>query len=111
MCSREAGDPVAGGVEQHRVAGLGGLDPEPDREVGLPDPGRSEQDHVLGLGHERAGRQMGEQVPAQRGQVVEVDVLQGLDLGEVRGADAHGGAGRLAVGDLAFQDRGQVLLV
>jgi hypothetical protein len=35
----EAGDPVAGGVEQHRVAGLGGLDPEPDREVGLPDPG------------------------------------------------------------------------
>ena len=107
----EAGDPVAGGVEQHRVAGVGGFDAEPDRQVGLPEPGRAEQDHVLGLRDERAGRQVRQHVAAQRGQVVEVEVLQRLHRREVRGADPHGGAGGLAVGDLALQDRGQVLLV
>jgi hypothetical protein len=35
--------------------------------------------------------------------VVEVELLQRLDGREVRGVDAHGGAGGLAVGDLAFQ--------
>jgi hypothetical protein len=35
----EPGDPVAGGVEQHRVAGVCGFDTEPDRQVGFPIPG------------------------------------------------------------------------
>jgi hypothetical protein len=34
----EAGDPVVRGVEEDRVAGVGRFDPEPDREVGLPEP-------------------------------------------------------------------------
>ena len=107
----EAGDPVAGGVEQDRVAGLGGFDAEADGEVGLADPGWSEQDHVLGFGDEGAGRQVREHVAAQRGQVVEVEVLEGFHRREVRGADPHRGAVGLAVGDLALQHRGQVLLV
>jgi len=64
VCFGEAGDPVVRGVEQHRVAGVGGFDPEPDREVGLPQSGWAEQDHVLGLRDERPGRQMGQDVPA-----------------------------------------------
>jgi hypothetical protein len=60
MRGAEAGDPVRRGVEQDRVPCLGGLDPEPDREVGLPDPGWAEQHDVLGLRDERPGRQVRE---------------------------------------------------
>ena len=93
MGGGEPVDPVVGGVEQHRVAGLGGFDAEPDGEVGLPEPGWAEQDHVLRLRDERAGRQVREHVAAQRGQVVEVELLQRLHLRELRGADSHHGAG------------------
>jgi len=67
----EAGDPVVRGVEQHRVAGVGGFDPEPDREVGLPEPRWAEQDHVLGLRDERAGRQARQHISTQRGEMVD----------------------------------------
>jgi hypothetical protein len=61
----QAGNPVGGGVEQDRVAGVGGLDAQADGQVGLADPGRSQQDHVLGLGDERTGGQVREHVAAQ----------------------------------------------
>ncbi len=54
---------------------------------------------------------MGEQVAAQAGEVVAGEVVEGLHDREVGGADAHGGAGGLAVGDLALQDGDEVLLV
>ena len=34
---RQTRDPVAGGVEEHRVAGVGGFDAESDRQVCFPD--------------------------------------------------------------------------
>src|SRR5213078_4142168 len=73
--------------------------------------GRPQQDHVLCFSDERAGGQVREHVTAQRGQVVEVEVLQCLHGREVGGADAHDGAFGLPVGDLALQQGGQVLLV
>lgn len=42
----ETTDPVRRGVEQHRVAGLGGLDAKTDREVSFADAGRTEEDDV-----------------------------------------------------------------
>jgi hypothetical protein len=79
--------------------------------VRLAEPERSEQDHVLGLGDERTGGQVGQHVAAQRRQVIEVEVLQRFDLREMRGADPHDGALGLAVGDLALQQRSEILLV
>ena len=109
----EPADPVVRRIEQDRVARLGGFHSEPYREVGLPDPGRAEQDHLLRLRlrDERAGRQVREQVPPEAGQVVEVKVLEGLDRGEMGGADPHRGARGLAFGELALQDGGEVFLV
>lgn len=79
--------------------------------MGLADPGWAEEDHVLGFGDEGAGGEVGEQVSAQRRQVIEVEVLQGLDRREVGGADPHDGALGLAVGDLALEERSEVFLV
>lgn len=107
----EPGDPVVGGVEEHRGAGVGGFNTEADGEVGLPDAGWAEQDHVLGLGDEGAGGEVGEDVAAQAGEVVEVEVLQGLHGREVGGADPHDRSGGFPVGGLALQDRGQVFLM
>jgi hypothetical protein len=46
-----------------------------------------------------------------RGQVVEVEVFQGLDLREAGGADPHDRSGGFAVGDSALQKRSQIFLV
>ena len=43
--------------------------------------------------------------------MVEVEVVQGLDRTEAGRADPKSGAGGVAGGDLAFQDRGQVVLM
>ena len=107
----QAGDPVRCGVELDRVPGPGGGDAEPDRQVRLADSRRPEQDHVLRLRDERAGGQVGQDVTPQRGQVIEVEILQRLDRREVGGADPHHGALGLAVGDLPLQQGGEVLLV
>jgi len=70
------------------------IPPEGDREVSLPGSGRPEQDHVLLAGHERGGRQVRDHVPRGAGQVLEGEVLEGLDLGEPGPADPHPGAVR-----------------
>jgi len=54
---------------------------------------------------------MRQHVAAERREVVEVEVLEGLDLREVRGPDPHDRAGVLRVRDLPFQDRDEVFLV
>ena len=107
----EAGDPVGGGVEQHGVAGLGGLDAQADREVGLADPGRAEQDHVLGLGDERAGGQVREHVRRSEGRWSRLKSSRVLTAGKCAVRIRMMVPGGLAVGDLTFQHRGQVLLV
>src|SRR5215467_1478413 len=40
--ARESGDHARGRGEEHAVAALDGLEPEPDRQMGLADPGRPE---------------------------------------------------------------------
>lgn len=59
MGGLESADSGAGGVEQDAVAVLRGLDPQADREVGLADAGRPEQDHVLSLRHVGARGEVG----------------------------------------------------
>ena len=77
----------------------------------LADPGRAEQDHVLRLRDPGRRREVRENVAAQRGLVVGVEVLEGLHGGEVRAGDAEAGAVRFPVRDLALQHRGEVFLV
>ena len=38
MRGLQTGDPLGRGGEQDPVPGLGGFDPEPDREMGFPGP-------------------------------------------------------------------------
>ena len=45
-------DQAGEGAVVDAPSGLGGGDREADREVGLADAGRAEEDHVLGAGHE-----------------------------------------------------------
>ena len=100
---------VAGG-EQDAVALPGGGDAEGGGEVGLAGAGWSEQDDVAVLGQVGAGGE-GLDGGAGGGLVVEVEVVDGLDRGHPGGADPEPGAGGVAGGDLAFEDRGQVVLV
>lgn len=59
----EARDPVAGGVKEHRVAGMGGLDTQTDRKMRLADAGRTEQDYVLRFRDGGASSQVGQHMP------------------------------------------------
>ena len=52
---RERGDQRRRRDEEDRVAGLDGGAAERDREVGLADARRTEEQHVLGAGDEAAG--------------------------------------------------------
>lgn len=63
----EAGYPVAGGVEQDRVASVGCFDSQANSEMGLPDAWRAEQHNVLRLGDVGAGSEMREDIAPQAG--------------------------------------------
>ena len=107
----QPGDPRRRGVEEHRVAGVDGLDAQRDGQVGLADPGWPEQDQVVSARDEGSGGQVGQHVASHGRLVRAVPVLQGLDRGEVGTDGAHRGAACLTVGDLTGQDGGEVLLV
>ncbi len=79
--------------------------------MGFAGAGRAEEDHVVAFRDERAGRQVRDDVPGGGGDVVEDEVLDGLDLWEVCGGDPQPGAVRRPGGDLAAQDSSQVLLM
>lgn len=78
---------------------------------GLADSRRAEQDDIAGFADVGAGGQVRQDVPAQGRLVIDVEVLQRLDLWEACSPSADLDAGGFAVGDLAAQDRGQVLLI
>ena len=78
MSGLESGDPVGRGREQDPVPGVGCFDPEPDREVGLPGPGRAEEHEVLGGVDEGRGAEVRDRVALECGLVVEVEVLERL---------------------------------
>ncbi len=109
MGGGEAVDPLGGGGEGGAVSGLAGPDRESGGQVGFPGPGRAQENGVLLARDEVQGTQVGELLARQAAQMGDVEFLQGLDRGEVRGADAALAAVGLAGGDLALQDRDQVL--
>ncbi len=93
-----------------RWPGWAALMPRAGGEVGLAGAGRAEQHDVAGFGEERAGGQVRDCV-AEGGLGVPVEVLEGLAGREPGGADPQLGAGGVAGGDFAFEDRGEVVLV
>src|SRR5688500_15477651 len=98
----ESGDPIDGGGEQAAAAVVGGDHAESGGEVGLAGAGWAEQHDVAGLGEERAGGERGDLL-ADCALVVPVEVVEGLAGGEPGPADALGGAGGVACGDLTFE--------
>jgi hypothetical protein len=70
----------------------------------------AEQHNVAGLGEERSGRAR-DNLLADGGLVVPVEIVEGLVGGEPGPTDALRGAGRVACGDLAFEHCGEVVLV
>lgn len=91
------------------MAVVGGLDAQPDREVGLAGAGRAEQDDVAGLGQEPPTGQRGDLVP-DGGLSVEVEVVESFAGAEPGVPDPLVRAGGVTGRHLPFQDGGQVVL-
>ena len=104
-------DPVAGGIEEDGISGVGGLDSESDRDVCLADARRTEQDDVLRFGNEHSSRQVRQHITSQARQVVEIEVFERFHYREVRRAYPYDRARRLTIGELAAQYRCEVFLV
>ena len=86
------------------------MTPSAGGEVGFAGAGRAEQHDVAGLGKERAGGERSDLL-TDGGLVVPVEVVEGFAGGEPGAADPLRGAGRVAGGDFAFEDRGEVVLM
>jgi hypothetical protein len=78
----ETGHPVGGGGEQHALSGVAGGDAEGDRHMGFAGAGRSEKDHVTGLGEVVGGGQRRDVVAADSWLVVEVELVEVLRAGK-----------------------------
>jgi hypothetical protein len=61
------------------VAGLDRLDPERDRQMGLADPGRAEQDDVLGALDETQAGELAHLPAVDRRLELEVELIERLD--------------------------------
>ena len=107
----ETGDPVGGGGEQDPLPNVAGGDAEGDRHVGFPGAGRSEKDHVAGLGEVVAGGEGRDVVAADSWLVVEVELVEGFVGGEAGGADAQLRPGGVAGGDFSVEDGDEVVLM
>ncbi len=68
---------IGRGREVGPVAGLGGGDPECDREMALADPRRSQEQRVAALLDEAQRRQLGDDRPVDRGLEVELELRRG----------------------------------
>ena len=89
----------------------GGLDTERDGEVGLAGAGWAEEDHVLGFVQEVELREMRHGLGLDGALEREVEVVEGLDLGEPGGFDAVLTAVGLSGGDFLGEHRGEIGLV
>jgi len=97
----EVGHEVDRGREVGPVAGLGGGDPEGDREVALADPRRPQEQRIAPLLDEAQGRQLGDDGPVDRGLEVELEPGQALVervVGEAQASREPAGRGRLHLG-------------
>ena len=91
---------VGGGGEVGAVAGRHCGMTKAGGDVGFPDSGRSDQQHV-GRGLEvAAGAELSEQGPVDARGGVEVEVVEGGAGGEVREAEPAGEAAGVGRGDL-----------
>lgn len=63
------------------------LDPERDRQIGLPGSGWPEEDDVLGLGQEVELGEVGDERPVDGTRDREVEVVEGLRRREAGGLD------------------------
>ena len=82
--ARQAGHQGFQGQKQDRIAGFDSLDAQGDGQVGLANPRRTQDDHVMGAFDEAQPGQFAHQAAVQAGLEVEVELLQGLDPGETR---------------------------
>ena len=84
----EAGDPLGGGRERDSVTAAGWVGSEGDGEVCFSGSGRAEEDHVVGFWDEVELVEVGDLGSGHRTLVSEVEVVEGLGLGEPGRADA-----------------------
>ncbi len=86
---------------------MSGLDDgaaEADREVGLADAGRTEQQDILGAGDEVARRKLAHQPLIHRRLELEVELFEQLHRREMRDLDAHRDALLLLGVELVAED-------
>jgi hypothetical protein len=106
---------VGGGHELDAIARLQGAQAEANGQVRFANAGWSDEDDVAVLLDEPQRREFGDQLPVDAGLKVEVEIVEALADGELRGPDPRAEPSRLRSGDLvrkeALQDqRGRELL-
>ncbi len=75
---------LLGGVEQHALAGLRGLQPQADGKMCFADPRSSDEQYILCRVHELQRGQLPDQLLVDLRLEGEVKLLQALDLREAR---------------------------
>ena len=111
MSLLQPGHPAGRGIKENPVPGLGSLDADSDREMVFTGAGRPKQNHILGLGEEHPGAQMGDEIPVRGRLVLEVELLKIFVRRGPRGLDPGRRAGGLAFVDFPGEDRCQILLM
>src|SRR4029079_18185355 len=86
--------------EQGPVPDGAGLHTEGYGQMRLAYAGRSEQQHVLGIGDVTTGAQLAHDLRIERGLELEVEALERLVEGKAGHADAHGRVAILLAGQL-----------
>jgi len=74
MRGLQARGPTCRGVERDREPRVTRLDPDTDAEMRLPDAGRTQEDDVLRFRDPRRRGQMREDITAERGLVIDVEI-------------------------------------
>jgi hypothetical protein len=97
-------DQVVEGGEVDGEAALAGLDAEGDREVGLADAGRSEQQDVLLLLEETERSELGDARPVERRLKGEVEAVERAQSRKARELERIADAAALASGELFLEE-------
>jgi hypothetical protein len=105
----ESGDPFGRGGERDPVAASRGLDASCDRQVGLAGAWGAQEDHVVGFSQEVELVEMRDLLPGDGALVGEVEIVEGLGLGETGSFDPVLAAVGLTRRYLFGEDPGQEL--